>query len=87
MSIPLPPFSEPCTVLTNGTMCYTAEQLRAIQREAVRVALEAAARPEPDCRTCEHFYVIPRGKLCRECANGDNHQQLPPVRLYRKGLD
>jgi len=44
---------------------------------------ERANRTEPDCRTCAQFYEIPRSKPCLACKDGDQHQSLPPVRLYR----
>jgi len=43
MSIPLPALPAPYSVLTNGTLCYTAEQLRARDQEIVRRVLEQAA--------------------------------------------
>ena len=49
-SIPLPPFSAPYSVLTNGTMCYSRDQLRARDQEIVRCVLEAAAN---ECRAIE----------------------------------
>ena len=45
MTIPLPPLPEPDFALDQGDEpCYYAHTIRAIQREAMRVAIEAAAK-------------------------------------------
>ncbi len=51
MTIPLPPLPEPDFALDQGDEpCYYAHTLRAIQREAMRVAIEAAAE---ECKAIE----------------------------------
>jgi hypothetical protein len=53
MTIPLPP----ATLYLMGTHLPINEQVRAIQREAMRVALEAAARVCDQWTTANHVYV------------------------------
>lgn len=45
---------------------------------------KARAAKRPDCRTCAQFYEIPRSKPCLACKDGDQHQPLPIVQMYRR---
>ena len=39
-----------------------------------------------DCRTCARFHVPKVGAICDSvivCTNGDRHQPLPPVKLWK----
>ena len=60
------------------------ESLRARDLEVARVVLEGA-RPEPDCRTCQHMRDETACAMSLwGCTNGDHYAPLPPVRLWRK---
>ena len=52
-------------------------------REQVRVLEDA--RPEPDCRTCQHMRDETACAMSLwGCTNGDRYEPLPPVRIWRK---
>ena len=72
MTIPLPPLPEPDFALDQGDEpCYYAHTIRAIQREAMRVAIEAAARVCEEAWPEMHKYWGPgqARAACEDCAS------------------
>lgn len=69
----------------NGVKASAYRCLYATEKvHAHAAAVSAAAR---DCRTCKRFYDWEE-KVCTQsnknpCVNGDKHDPLPPVRLWR----
>lgn len=73
MTIPLPPLPEPSGTIYNSDMPrpYSDIEVRAIQREAMRVAIEAAARVCEEAWPEMHKYWGPgqARAACEDCAS------------------
>lgn len=75
-----------CGVNCGATDCPAPNWDKTLRSAARRSA--KVIRQEPDCRTCVHTSTT--AKVCylilhsaKHCTNGDRHEPLPPVKLWR----